>query len=171
MVVSGRRSVITPHWNEELQARSLITTCPSSEHVKGLLHDMLTCPFSVNVNFLRAVSGFLFGGAGWWRVVNKTHGLGPAGDFFQLSLPNLLYALYLYQVSNLKALRPRRPHEGQKLARAWMDTRELCRGAGAALRLPVSAMGDGWPNMATVWFLRESWKHRILCEIHPLPQM
>lgn len=103
MVTSGRSSVITPHLNEELQAGSLISICPSPEHVKGLLHAMLTCPFSANINFLRAVSGFLFGGAGWWRVVNKTNGLGPADDFFQLSLPNLLYALYLYHVSNLKA--------------------------------------------------------------------
>lgn len=98
-----RNSVITPHLHEELQARSVISTCPSPEHVKGLLNDMLTCPFSVNINFRRAVSGFLFGGAGWWRVVNKTSGFGPADDFFQLSLPNSLYVLYLYHVSNLKA--------------------------------------------------------------------
>lgn len=163
-MTGGRSSVITPHVNEELQARSLISICPSPAHVKGLLNDMRTCPFSGNINFRRGVSGFLFGGAGWWRVVNKTSGFGPADDFFQLFSPNLLYVLYLYHVSNRKALWPMRSPEGQKLARVWMDTRELRGGAAAAPRLTIVTVGDGWPSMARVWFLQESWKSRILCE-------
>lgn len=100
--------------------------------MKGLLNYMLTCPFSSKQS--RAVSGFLFGGAGWWRVVNKTNGFGPADDFFQFSLyPTYSVCSIYIMCPTSKPLQPIRSHEGQKLARVWMDTHV----SSAGVQLPL----------------------------------